>query len=576
MRRIRTKLSLTLLVVMLIPLVPSYYLIKGLVNRSFEIGFSQTTETAIKGATRISSEFYLHYQEETLDICRELAESATVVGLLRGEGEFREGALSEAAGALGACVIDVYDAQNRLVASHLRRPEATGQAEPARGGTESEEINIGAHVAEQAFDMLGIAGDEMPIDTLRTRIHELSRKKETEILKESDDPGYISVFAPVVDGGERLGSMVVVRIMDEEFARGARHIMAVNRIFRTLNYYKDDIRAGFLAFLALFCALMAALAMVVGYILARRLTAPLLRLVAGTREVAAGDWEYRLEVDSKDEIGQLMEAFNQMVARIGETTEWAKREEAERRLAEEELRTAHDLQMSLMPRESPRIAGIDIVGRCLPANHVGGDFFQYYPISDDRLAISLADVTGHAMEAAIPVVMFSGILKSQMELGDSIDMLFGRLNRTLHGTLGKRTYVCFTMGELDPGTKELRLSNSGCPYPYHYQAVNGNISEIQIDAYPLGINPDTVYPVKTVMLEPGDRIIFCSDGIIEAENSDGELFGFDRTAATIRKGCQQNLTAPQLLGYLTDEVKRFSQEAPQGDDQTVVVLAIEA
>ena len=143
-------------------------------------------------------------------------------------------------------------------------------------------------------------------------------------------------------------------------------------------------------------------------------------------------------------------------------------EEIQRQLLEEELQTAHDLQMGLMPKDSPNIKGFDISGRCFPANHVGGDFFQYFPISDNRLAISLADVTGHAMEAAVPVMMFSGILKSQMELGDSIEDLFGRLNRTLHGTLDKRTFVCFAMGELDTVTRKCRLSNSGFPYPYHY------------------------------------------------------------------------------------------------------------
>ena len=132
------------------------------------------------------------------------------------------------------------------------------------------------------------------------------------------------------------------------------------------------------------------------------------------------------------------------------------------------------------------------------------------------------------------------------------------------------------MGEIDPVTREIRLSNSGCPYPYHYRAADGDVFEIRINAYPLGVNPDTIYPVEKIILEPGDRIVFCSDGIIEAANSAGELFGFGRTTETIQKGCELHLTAPQLLDYLIGEIKQFSQEAPQGDDQTVVVLAVES
>lgn len=135
--------------------------------------------------------------------------------------------------------------------------------------------------------------------------------------------------------------------MDEEFARGARHIVAVNRIFRTLDYYKDDIRTGFLAFFALFCALMAVLAMAVGYIFARRLTSPLLRLVQGTQTVAAGDLDYRIEVSSRDEIGQPMESFNKMIAAIKENQRLVRQQEQERqRVEEENRRRVKDLEVA--------------------------------------------------------------------------------------------------------------------------------------------------------------------------------------------------------------------------------------
>ena len=250
-------------------------------------------------------------------------------------------------------------------------------------------------------------------------------------------------------------------------------------------------------------------------------------------------------------------------------------EEVQRQLLEEELQTAHDMQIGLMPTESPIIKGFDISGRCIPANHVGGDFFQYFQISDDRIAISLADVTGHAMEAAVPVMMFSGVLESEIKHGESLADLFPSLNQTLHKTLDKRTFVCFAMGELDTATRKFRFSNGGCPYPYHFKASTGQISELQVDAYPLGVRAEATYPVIEAQLAPGDRVIFCSDGIIEAENSQEEMFGFERTAETIRKGCQDDLSAPQLLDYLINEVKTFTGEASQGDDMTVVVLKVE-
>jgi ligand-binding sensor domain-containing protein/serine phosphatase RsbU (regulator of sigma subunit) len=241
---------------------------------------------------------------------------------------------------------------------------------------------------------------------------------------------------------------------------------------------------------------------------------------------------------------------------------------------EEELQMAHEMQMGLMPEEDPRVPGIDVIGRCLPANHVGGDFFQYFQ-REGKLIVCMADVTGHAMEAAIPVVMFSGILENQMEVEYPLAELFERLNRSLHRILDRRTFVCFTMGEIDLGTRVFRMANGGCPYPLHFLAASGEIAEVQVDAYPLGVRSETVFPVTEVQLAPGDRIVFCSDGIVEAEDEEGELFGFERTNEVIRQGCLEGLAAEQLTDRLLMEVREFVGEEAQGDDQTVVVVALQ-
>ena len=242
---------------------------------------------------------------------------------------------------------------------------------------------------------------------------------------------------------------------------------------------------------------------------------------------------------------------------------------------EEELQTAHELQMGLMPSGSPQIPSFDLAGRCLPANHVGGDFFQYFE-KDGRLALCMADVTGHAMDAAVPVMMFSGVLETEMRLANPLNELFEHLNQTLHSKLDSRTYVCFTMGEFDLSLRTLHLSNSGCPYPYHFRKATATVTELQIDAYPLGVRADTVYSTIEVQLEPGDRIIFCSDGIAEAANGQEEIFGFERTAETIRQGCAEGLPAEALIDHLIGAVQDFAGNAPQGDDMTVVVLRVEA
>ena len=244
-------------------------------------------------------------------------------------------------------------------------------------------------------------------------------------------------------------------------------------------------------------------------------------------------------------------------------------------LLEKELDTAHEMQMQLMPTAHPRIEGFDIAGICRPATHVGGDFFQYFPLPDGRLVLAMADVTGHGMEAAIPTVLFSGILDNQMEYASSPDELFSRLNRSLYRTLNRRTFVCFAMGELDPAQGRVRVTNGGCPYPYHYSARTGAVEEVRLDAFPLGLRPESDYTIVEVELAPGDRLVFCSNGIIEAEGGDAEIFGFERTAAVIGEAAAAGAAAALVIERLLDEVDRFCGAGEQRDDQTIVVLGVE-
>ena len=124
----------------------------------------------------------------------------------------------------------------------------------------------------------------------------------------------------------------------------------------------------------------------------------------------------------------------------------------------------------------------------------------------------------------------------------------------------------------DSSTRILRLANGGCPYPLHYCAATGEVTELQADAYPLGVRVDTAYAAVEAQLGPGDRIVFCSDGIAEAANSEEEIFGFERTAEMVREGCAEGLSAEELIDRMIGTVKAFAGETPQGDDMTIVVL----
>jgi len=296
-------------------------------------------------------------------------------------------------------------------------------------------------------------------------------------------------------------------------------------------------------------------------------------LIAGTMAYAIA--RYGLAPSMEELRRREAEARAHAAELQGQLIDAQMREERRRQeLLEKELETARRMQMALMPEKAPEIEGFSIAGRCVPATEVGGDYFQYFQ-KDGKFLFCVADVTGHAMEAAIPVVLFGGILESEVQHGTEPQSLFTRLNHTLKRTLDDRTFVCFSLGELELSTRLLRLCNAACPFPYHYHASTGSVDEIRVEAYPLGIRSDTVHDVFEATLQQGDCIVFLSDGIPEAGNLDGEPFGYDRTNEVIRRACQSKSSAEGIIDQILEAVDIFKDVADQVDDMTCVVLRVE-
>ena len=178
------------------------------------------------------------------------------------------------------------------------------------------------------------------------------------------------------------------------------------------------------------------------------------------------------------------------------------------------------------------------------------------------------------MEAAIPTVLFSGILDNQIEIGIDTENLFETLNRSLCRKLNDRTFVCCAFGEIDTENRSLRFVNGGCPYPYHYKSSTQTTDEIVLDALPLGVRTRSQYNYVDCQLEQGDKVIFCSDGIIEAQNEKEHVLGFDKTRQIISRLASSNISAPDMVNGLMQEIDFFRGSAVQDDDQTVVVIEV--
>ena len=239
-----------------------------------------------------------------------------------------------------------------------------------------------------------------------------------------------------------------------------------------------------------------------------------------------------------------------------------------------ELNAAREMQMGLMPKEDPVVRGFDISGICLPANEVGGDFFDYVWLDDrkTKLGIAVADVSGKAMRAAITAVMTSGMIYQEIENGGSPKRILRKINKPLYMKIDDRMFTALSFAVLDIRKKELRFSNAGQMYPALHR--NGRVMMLEVKGarLPLGIKENVPYNELVVKLKRGDTIVFYTDGIPEAKNDQDDFYGFERFKELVAK--LDGSSAREIRDRILDDVKSFTGQSPQYDDMTVVVMLV--
>lgn len=242
-----------------------------------------------------------------------------------------------------------------------------------------------------------------------------------------------------------------------------------------------------------------------------------------------------------------------------------------------ELRIAHEMQMGLMPRESPAIAGFEIAGTCVPANEVGGDYFNYVWLDEGRtrLAFLVADVSGKGMGAATVTMRFNEMLRYEAQGRSAPGEILRGLDGSLRGRIGSATFVTCCFGVLDAPEKSVRLASAAHPCAYHYAARDGAVRRVEATGLPMGMTlPAGVggdYPETEVRMATGDLLVLYSDGIPEAQNVTGEFYEEGRLEEVVRKGAME-MGARALAHEVVRDVTAFRGEALQLDDMTVVVV----
>jgi len=240
------------------------------------------------------------------------------------------------------------------------------------------------------------------------------------------------------------------------------------------------------------------------------------------------------------------------------------------RAAVQELRDAHDMQISLMPESAPLIEGIEITGKCVPANTVGGDFFDYLSLANGRIGIALADISGKGLKGAMNAVLTNGMLDEVAKIEASCGKILSALNAGLYPRMEKMMFAAFGFAILEQDSGNLLWANAAQPYPIVKR--DRQVFEFKSEGgLPLGMMPRVEYADSALELQAGDLVIFYTDGLIEAENKTDEMYGTERLEQLITR-INSTMNGEEIIETILQDVADFVGGAEQYDDMTVVVV----
>jgi ketosteroid isomerase-like protein len=241
----------------------------------------------------------------------------------------------------------------------------------------------------------------------------------------------------------------------------------------------------------------------------------------------------------------------------------------ERERVAQELQVARRIQQASLPEEVPTLKGWQISPYYQPAREVGGDFYDFFDLEEGRLGVVVGDATGKGMPAALVAEATSNMLRAVAQALDSSSPgeVLARVNETLVARIPSNMFVTCFYAILDPKSGNLTYANAGHDLPYLHR--NGNIEELSARGMPLGLMPGMSYEEKETILNSGEAALFYSDGLVEAHDPKGEMFGFPRLRAHVAEHGEER----SLEDFLLEELYSFVGEGwEQEDDITLLTL----
>ena len=270
--------------------------------------------------------------------------------------------------------------------------------------------------------------------------------------------------------------------------------------------------------------------------------------------------------------------FNKEMYGVAVARDITERKQAEMALLENsrmlrDMELARQIQLSLLPSAPPELSGVVLAGCCVPATHVGGDYYDYYLRKDGLFDMVIADVSGHSIGAALMMVEFRSLLRSSVHSFSCTGDMLAFLNDLLYEDLNQSgLFITLFFIKYDPLSRTLSYSNAGHTLPLLVSTDGGHCRELDAEGLILGVRKGVEFEEKQIRMQAGDVLVLHTDGIIESENSAGELFGVDRLCAIVQS--RRSATPQAIIDAVLKEVSIFRDATPQEDDVTMIVMKV--
>jgi phosphoserine phosphatase RsbU/P len=227
----------------------------------------------------------------------------------------------------------------------------------------------------------------------------------------------------------------------------------------------------------------------------------------------------------------------------------------------------------MLPAALPRLAGVEIGARMVPARSVGGDFYDVIMLGPDRLGIAIGDVSGKGVPAALFMALTSSLLRAEAMRGTAPYDVLQHINRQIRGRNARGMFVTVLYGVLDIPARELTFVRAGHDLPLVWDAT-GRPRPLTLGCgQPLGLFPQPMLDLQRIALAPGDLLLMYTDGVSEARDPNAQFFGLEGIQRVVQS--RQTAPAQALCDHLTAVLAAYHGSAPQSDDLTVLSLRVD-